>query len=114
MKYLKISENFIEEILKNSYPVNYQIIYDKSLLLQYLDKEMKAVHGNSKSRRSLASIYAIYSILHFYISDFFEDKEAYRAFTGYDYTKLFQFYRNLYGGEQATESCFKFEGERRV
>lgn len=97
---MKISENFIEEILKNSYPVNYQIIYDKSLLLQYLDKEMKAVHGNSKSRRSLASIYAIYSILHFYISDFFEDKEAYRAFTGYDYTKLFQFYRNLYGGNR--------------
>lgn len=27
---------------------------------------MKAVHGNSKSRRSLANIYAIYSILYFY------------------------------------------------
>ncbi len=82
------------------FPLNYQIIYDKSLLLQYLDKKMKAVHGNSKSRRSLANIYAIYAILHFYISDFFEDKEAYRAFTGYDYTKLFQFYRSLYGGSK--------------
>ena len=30
---------------------------------------MKAVHGNSKSRRNLANIYAIYAILHFYISD---------------------------------------------
>ncbi len=42
---------------------------NKSLLLQYLDKKMKAVHGNSKSRRNLANIYAIYAILLFYISD---------------------------------------------
>ena len=35
-------------------------------MLQYLDAKMKAVHGNSKTRRSLANIYAIYSILYFY------------------------------------------------
>ena len=31
---------------------------------------MKAVHGNAKSRKSLASIYAIYSILYYYKKTF--------------------------------------------
>ncbi len=97
---MKISEKFIEEILKEHYPLDYQRIYDESLLLQYLDKKMKAVHGNSKSRRSLANIYAIYSILHFYEHDFFEDRDSYRNFAGYDYTRLFNYYRGLYGGNK--------------
>ena len=69
---MKIKETFIEEILKKEYPNNYQRIYDDSPMLQYLDKKMKAVHGNSKTRRSLANIYAVYSILNFYQEDFYE------------------------------------------
>ncbi len=61
---------------------------------------MKAVHGNSKTRRSLANIYAIYSILHYYQNDFFNQIEEYRNFDGYDYMRLFNFYRNLYGGSK--------------
>ena len=61
---------------------------------------MKAVHGNSKSRRSLANIYAIYSILFFYEKDFYENQEKYKQFDGYEYTKLFYFYRGLYGGSK--------------
>ena len=71
-----ITESFVEEILKNEYPDNYQKIYDKSPMLQYLDKKMKAVHGNSKTRRSLANIYAIYAILSFYQEDFYEKKKS--------------------------------------
>lgn len=58
---MKITEEFVSDILKAEYPQDYQQVYDKSPLLQYLDKKMKAVHGNSKTRRSLANIYAIYS-----------------------------------------------------
>lgn len=60
---MKITETFVADILKAEYLMDYQKIYDKSPMLQYLDKKMKAVHGNSKTRRSLANIYAIYSIL---------------------------------------------------
>ena len=74
---MKIKETFIEEILKKEYPSNYQKIYDDSPMLQYLDKKMKAVHGNSKTRRSLANIYAVYSILNFYQEDFYEKKKQY-------------------------------------
>lgn len=34
----------------------------------------------------------------FYQNDFYEDKEQYQQFDGYDYMKLFNFYRGLYGG----------------
>ena len=97
---MKITEEFIEAILVEEHAQNYQTIYDANLLLQYLDKKMKAVHGNSKARRSLASIYAIYSILHFYESDFYNQPTKYRDFGGYDYMKLFNYYRGLYGGSK--------------
>lgn len=97
---MKISENFIKEILQSEFPTNFQQIYDSSLLIQYLDKKMKAVHGNSKARRSLANIYAIYSILYFYQTEFFNQPEEYRHFDGYDYMRLFSHYRTLYGGSK--------------
>ena len=61
---------------------------------------MGAVYGDSKTRRSLANIYAIYSLLHFYEEEFFENKSAYLNFEGYEYMKLFKFYRSLYGGSK--------------
>ena len=97
---MTITEDFIAVILRNTFPSVYQRIYDESPLLQYLDGKMKAVHGGSKARRSLANIYAIYSILYFYVNDFFNKPEEYRQFGGYDYMRLFHFYRGLYGGEK--------------
>lgn len=97
---MNITERFVADILKKEYPTDYQLVYEESPLLQYLDKKMKAVHGNSKTRRSLANIYAIYSILYFYQSDFYEKKSEYRRFEGYDYMRLFNFYCSLYGGNK--------------
>lgn len=97
---MRITEAFVKEILKNEYPKDFQKVYDNSSMLQYLDKKMKAVHGNSKARKSLANIYAIYSILYFYQFDFYENKASYRKFEGYDYMKLFSHFRSLYGGSK--------------
>ncbi len=97
---MKITEDFIKDILKADYKQDFQYIYDNSLLLQYLDKKMKAIHGNSKTRRSLANIYAIYSILFFYKDDFYNNPQEYMKFDGYDYMSLFNFYRSLYGGNK--------------
>lgn len=93
-------KDFIKEILVSDFGNNYQGIFDNSPLIQYLDSKMGAINGNSKTRRSLANIYAIYSILYFYIQEFYNDKLKYKKFTGYPYTKLFSFYRGLYGGEK--------------
>ena len=97
---MKIIEMFVADILKAEYGAKFQEIYDKSLLIQYLDKKMKAVHGDSKTRRNLANIYAIYSVLYFYKEDFYEQRQKYLNFEGYDYMKLFHFYRSLYGGSK--------------
>lgn len=97
---MKISESFIKDIIESEFPDNYQLVYDNSNLIQYLDKKMGAVHGDSKKRRSLANIYAIYSILHFYKDDFYNKPDEYRKFDGYDYMKLFNYYRTLYGGSK--------------
>ncbi len=97
---MAITEKFVQEILKQEYPLNYNMIYEKSYLLQYLDKKMKAVHGDSKARRSLANIYAIYSILHFYKDEYCDNATDYKTFSGYDYMLLFNYYRGLYGGSK--------------
>lgn len=97
---MKIAETFIKDILVSDFGADFQEIYDKSYLIQYLDKKMGAIHGDSKKRRSLANIYAIYSILFFYKDDFYNRPNEYRKFGGYDYTKLFTFYRGLYGGNK--------------
>lgn len=46
---VKITESFVADILKKEDPKIFQKVYDNSPMLQYLDKKMKAVHGNSKA-----------------------------------------------------------------
>ncbi len=93
-------ESFVQEILEKHFPGQAQQIYTESLLIQYLDKKSGAIHGTAKTRRSLANYYAIYSILNFYVEDFFNNPNEYKKFEGYEYTKLFAFYRGLYGGSR--------------
>lgn len=88
-------KGFIEGILDNKGE-----LFINSPLLMYLDYKMGAIHGNSKTRRSLANIYAIYSILYFYNQEFYNNINSYKEFQGYEYTKLFNFYRGLYGGSK--------------
>ena len=97
-------KDFIKSILmdefKDSVGFNPIAFFEKSPLIKYLDLKTGAIFGNTKTRRSLANIYAIYAILHFYSHDFYEKPDEYREFDGYDFTKLFSFYRGLYGGEK--------------
>lgn len=103
---MKISESFIRDVLIDDYGSESQFVYDNSKLIQYLDKKMGAVHGDSKKRRSLASIYAIYSILNFYKDDYYNQPDKYRNFGGYDYMRLFNYYRSLYGGSKLQNHAF--------
>lgn len=75
-------------------------LFKASPLLRYLDSKMGAIYGDSKTRRSLANIYAVYSILYFYTEEYYNKPIEYKQFIGYEYTKLFYFYRSLYGGSK--------------
>ncbi|MCL1892830.1 MAG: hypothetical protein FWG02_01165 [Holophagaceae bacterium] len=98
-------KDFIRRIIVEAFQqadidFNVDSFFNNSPLLRYLDLKTGAIFGNTKARRSLANIYAIYSILHFYSNDFFQKPNKYKQFVGYDYTKLFAFFRKLYGGEK--------------
>lgn len=115
---MTIHEEFIKVILVQEFGDRYADVFAKSCLLQYLDIKMKAVHGDSKARRSLANIYAIYSILHYYSGEFVGRRRAYCQFAGYDFTKLFNFCRSMYGGSKLQNHAFNnrlnFEFRRRL
>lgn len=91
---------FIKDILIKHFGDNAESIYTHSDLLKYLNLKTSAIFGNTKARKSLANIYAIYSILHFYVMDFYGKKDVYLKFQGYEFTKLLTFCRSLYGGEK--------------
>ena len=76
-------ESFVREIIEKHFPGQSQQIYEESLLIQYLDKKSGAIHGTAKTRRSLANYYAIYSILNFYVDEFFDEPDKYKKIEGY-------------------------------
>lgn len=93
-------KKFIKDILVEHFGDRADEIFSHSDLLKYLNLKTSAIYGNTKARKSLANIYAIYSILHFYVKDFFNQKAKYLKFSGYEFTKLLSFCRSLYGGEK--------------
>ncbi len=96
----KQPEKYIINILEKHFPGRALEIYNKSELIKYFNLKSNAIHGNSKSRRSLANWYAIYSILHFYKENNFINNENYNTFEGFNYTPLFKFMRSQYGGSK--------------
>jgi hypothetical protein len=97
-------KSFIKRILDEEFgsisDFNAEAFFESSPLLRYLDLKMGAIDGNTKTRRSLANIYAVYAILFFYQNDYYQNPDGYREFGGYDFTKLLAFCRQLYGGEK--------------
>lgn len=91
---------FIEEILKEDFKENYENIFENSELLQYIDKKTNAITGNSKSRKNLGNIYAIYAFMYFYSEKFYNDPENYKKFEGFEYSDLWNFCKKQYGGEK--------------
>ena len=92
---------FIKDILVEDYNDKYNQIYENSDLIKYLDKKTGAIEGDSKTRRSLGNIYAIYSVLYYYLEmDFYNNKEKYKKFDGFEYNVLWNFCKQQYGGNK--------------
>ena len=93
--------DFIKEILIEDYGKDFDSIYNNSDLIKYLDKKTGAIEGDSKTRRSLGNIYAIYSVLYYYNQmGFYGDKEKYKKYTGFEYSTLWNFCKQQYGGNK--------------
>lgn len=100
-------EKYIEDILEKHFGDKWNNIYTNSMLLKYLNLKSGAIHGNVKTRRSLANWYAIYAILNYYVEGgFVNNKDKYLKFGGFQYNKLFDFQRKQYGGSKLQNHGF--------
>lgn len=92
---------FIKDILIEDYSDDYESIFNQSDLIRYLDKKTGAIEGNSETRRSLGNIYAIYAVLYYYIQmGFYNDRQKYQKFEGFEYSTLWTFCKSQYGGNK--------------
>jgi len=100
---MKKMEDYIYDILLEEFQDKElaKKMYESSELLQYFNLKSGAIRGDVKSRRAFANWYSIYAILHFYTENgFVNNLEAYLKFEGFQYTTLFNFMKNLYGGSK--------------
>lgn len=90
----------IKEILSKKFGNNSNEIFEKSLLLQYINEKTRSANKGSKSRSSFANLYAIYVIVEDYLSNGFDKNDNYKNYEGAFYSNLFKRQRELpFGGK---------------
>jgi hypothetical protein len=85
----------IEQILKQKFDKNADKIFEKSLLIQYLNEKTRSADHNSKSRGSFANLYAVYVIVEDYISNGFDKNGDYSSYVGALFSNLLARQREL-------------------
>lgn len=84
---------FIQEILDTHEVENLQ----DAPLIKYLNLKMGAINADTKTRRNFGNIYAIYSLTKSYIIEHKDNMDSYLTFEGYDFQKILDFIKTLYG-----------------
>ena len=86
----------ISRILTEEFGNRGSQVFERSLLLQYLNLKTKSANKGSKSRGSFGNHYAIYVLVEDYIASGFSDgKGEYRNYTGANFSTLFARQREL-------------------
>ncbi|MDR0982981.1 MAG: restriction endonuclease [Culturomica sp.] len=87
--------NNIEQILKQNFGKYSEKIFEKSLLIQYLNEKTRSANQGSKARGSFANLYAIYVIVEDYIVNGYNKYGDYSAYEGALFSNLFSRQREL-------------------
>jgi len=87
--------NNIKAILKKNFGKNAEIVFEKSLLVQYLNEKTRSANRGSKARGSFANLYAIYVIIEDYIAKSYDKKGDYSVYEGALFGNLFARQREL-------------------
>jgi len=85
----------IKAILEKNFGKNAEAIFEKSLLVQYLNEKTRSANRSSKARGSFANLYAIYVIIEDYISKSYNKKGNYSVYEGALFSNLFARQREL-------------------
>jgi len=90
-----IFTNNIKAILKKHFGKNAETVFEKSLLIQYLNEKTRSANRGSKARGSFANLYAIYVIIEDYIAKSYDKKGDYSVYEGALFSNLFARQREL-------------------
>jgi hypothetical protein len=85
----------ILQILQDFFGEDGEIIFERSLLLQYLNKKTRSASKGSKSRSSFGNIYAVYVLVEDYLKHDFDKQGDYSEYAGARFTDLFERQRQL-------------------
>ncbi|MBW2974084.1 hypothetical protein KY366_00040 [Candidatus Woesearchaeota archaeon] len=90
----------ILEILKENFESKNQDIFDKALIIQYLNIKTRSADSGSKARGSFANIYAIYVLVEDYTRKGYPSKGNYKDYSGAKFMDLFKRQRELPFGKK--------------
>lgn len=90
----------ITDILSTSFGDVANELFERSLLLQYINLKTKSADRGSKSRSSFANLYAIYVIIEDYLNNGYDKKAGYNDYEGAQFAQLLKRQRELpFGGK---------------
>lgn len=85
----------IKAVLQKHFGVQADDVFERSLLLQYLNLKTRSANRGSKSRSSFANLYALFVLIEDYQAGGFDKKGDYAKYDGAVFSRLFQRQREL-------------------
>ena len=85
----------IKAVLQKNFGAQADELFERSLLLQYLNLKTRSANRGSKSRSSFANLYALYVLAEDYLKGGFDKVGDYSKYEGAVFSRLFQRQREL-------------------
>jgi hypothetical protein len=85
----------IKAVLQKNFGAQADELFERSLLLQYINLKTRSANRGSKSRSSFANLYALYVLAEDYLKGGFDKKGDYSKYEGAVFSHLFQRQREL-------------------
>ena len=85
----------IKAVLQKNFGAQAEELFERSLLLQYINLKTRSANRGSKSRSSFANLYALYVLAEDYLKGGFDKVGDYSKYEGAVFSRLFQRQREL-------------------
>lgn len=96
----------IKGVLQKYFAKNADEIFEKSLLIQYINEKTRSATSGSKARSSFNSLYSIYTIIEDYLANNFDKAGDYSKYEGAMFSKLLKRARGLPFGSKIQNHSF--------
>ena len=96
----------IKAVLEKHFGAKADELFERSLLLQYVNIKTRSASRGSKSRSSFAALYAIYVLVEDYVKGGFHKGSDYSKYEGAVFSRLFQRQRKLPFGSKLQNHHF--------